>query len=133
MERPDGARIMASPLAKRIAANKGIDLKALKGSGPHGRIIRRDVENAKPGAAQPAHGGAPLTADGLILPQVLDDRVYAPDTYELKPLDGMRKTVAQAPDAELHAGAALPAEHRHRRSTTCWKAAPPSTPPRRRT
>jgi pyruvate dehydrogenase E2 component (dihydrolipoamide acetyltransferase) len=95
MERPSGARIMASPLAKRIAANKGIDLKALKGSGPHGRIIRRDVENAKPGAAQPALGGAPMTADGLILPQILDDRVYAPDTYELKPLDGMRKTVAK--------------------------------------
>ena len=95
MERPTGARIMASPLAKRIAANKGIDLKALKGSGPHGRIIRRDVENAKPGAAQPAHGGAPMTADGLILPQILDDRVYAPDSYELKPLDGMRKTVAK--------------------------------------
>jgi pyruvate dehydrogenase E2 component (dihydrolipoamide acetyltransferase) len=95
LERPSGARIMASPLAKRIAANKGIDLKALKGSGPHGRIIRRDVENAKPGAAQPAHGGAPMTADGLILPQILDDRVYAPDSYELKPLDGMRKTVAK--------------------------------------
>jgi pyruvate dehydrogenase E2 component (dihydrolipoamide acetyltransferase) len=91
----NGARIMASPLAKRIAANKGIDLRALKGSGPHGRIIRRDVENAKPGAAQPAQGGAPMTADGLILPQILDDRVYAPDTYELKPLDGMRKTVAK--------------------------------------
>jgi pyruvate dehydrogenase E2 component (dihydrolipoamide acetyltransferase) len=95
MERPTGARILASPLAKRIAANKGIDLKALKGSGPHGRIIRRDVESAKPGAAQPAHGGAPMTADGLILPQILDDRIYAPDTYELKPLDGMRRTVAK--------------------------------------
>ncbi|MEX1250600.1 MAG: pyruvate dehydrogenase complex dihydrolipoamide acetyltransferase [Hyphomonas sp.] len=90
-----GARIIASPLAKRIAANKGIDLKALKGSGPHGRIIRRDVENAKPGAAEPAHGGVPMPADGLILPQILDDRIYAPDTYELKPLDGMRKTVAK--------------------------------------
>ncbi len=90
-----GARIMASPLAKRIAANKGIDLKALKGSGPHGRIIRRDVESAKPGVAQPAQGGAPMTADGLILPQILDHRVYAQDTYELKPLDGMRKTVAK--------------------------------------
>jgi pyruvate dehydrogenase E2 component (dihydrolipoamide acetyltransferase) len=95
MERPSGARIMASPLAKRIAANKGIDLKALKGSGPHGRIIRRDVESTKPGATQPAQSGAPMTADGLILPQILDDRVYAPDTYELKPLDGMRKTVAK--------------------------------------
>jgi pyruvate dehydrogenase E2 component (dihydrolipoamide acetyltransferase) len=94
-ERQSGARVMASPLAKRIAANKGIDLRALKGSGPHGRIIRRDVESAKPGVAQPAQGGTPMTADGLILPQILDDRVYAPDTYELKPLDGMRKTVAK--------------------------------------
>ena len=94
-ERNVGARIMASPLAKRIAANKGIDLRALKGSGPHGRIIRRDVESAKPGVNPPAKGGAPVTADGLILPQILDDRVYAPDSYELKPLDGMRKTVAK--------------------------------------
>lgn len=92
----DGARLKASPLAKRIAANKGIDLKALKGSGPHGRIIKRDVEAAKPGAqAAPAGGAAPASPDGLILPQILDDRVYAPDTYELKPLDGMRKTVAK--------------------------------------
>ena len=89
-------RVMASPLAKRIAANKGIDLKALKGSGPHGRIIKRDVEAAKPGAqAASAGGAAPASPDGLILPQILDDRVYAPDTYELKPLDGMRKTVAK--------------------------------------
>ncbi|ABI76488.1 pyruvate dehydrogenase complex, E2 component, dihydrolipoyllysine-residue acetyltransferase [Hyphomonas neptunium ATCC 15444] len=92
----DGARLKASPLAKRIAANKGIDLKALKGSGPHGRIIKRDVESAKPGAqAATAGAAAPASPDGLILPQILDDRVYAPDTYELKPLDGMRKTVAR--------------------------------------
>ncbi|AXE64392.1 pyruvate dehydrogenase complex dihydrolipoamide acetyltransferase [Hyphomonas sp. CACIAM 19H1] len=92
----DGARLKASPLAKRIAANKGIDLKALKGSGPHGRIIKRDVEAAKPGAqAASAGSAAPASPDGLILPQILDDRVYAPDTYELKPLDGMRKTVAR--------------------------------------
>ena len=93
----DGSRLKASPLAKRIAANKGIDLKALKGSGPHGRIIKRDVESAKPGAQAASAGGAaaPASPDGLILPQILDDRVYAPDTYELKPLDGMRKTVAK--------------------------------------
>ena len=92
-----GSRLRASPLAKRIAANKGVDLKALKGSGPHGRIIRRDVESAKPGAQAASAGSAaaPASPDGLILPQILDDRVYAPDTYELKPLDGMRKTVAR--------------------------------------
>ncbi len=87
-------RIKASPLARRIAAMKGLDLSSLKGSGPRGRIIKRDVENAK---AAPAGAGAGATAqpDGLILPQILDDRVYAPDSYELVPLDGMRKTVAR--------------------------------------
>ncbi len=90
-------RIKASPLARRIAALKGVDLTALKGkgSGPHGRIVKKDVENAQPGAVAPAGGGAPASPDGLILPQVLDDRVYAPDSYRLEPLDGMRKTVAR--------------------------------------
>ncbi len=94
-------RIKASPLARRIAALKGIDLAALKGkgSGPHGRIVKRDVEAAQPGAAAAASSASPSSApaspDGLILPQILDDRVYAPDSYELVPLDGMRKTVAK--------------------------------------
>ncbi|MHA7900578.1 MAG: pyruvate dehydrogenase complex dihydrolipoamide acetyltransferase [Henriciella sp.] len=91
-------RIKASPLARRIAALKGVDLNALKGkgSGPHGRIVKKDVENAQPGAATPAAGAsAPTSPDGLILPQILDDRVYAPDSYRLEPLDGMRKTVAR--------------------------------------
>jgi len=69
-----GARIFASPLAKRIAAEKGIDLAGLKGSGPNGRIVKADVESAKPGAAPvaapkatpkpaappPAAGGQPV-------------------------------------------------------------------------
>ena len=92
------SRIKASPLARRIAALKGIDLAALqgRGSGPHGRIVKKDVEAAQPGvgpAAAPA--SAPASPDGLILPQILDDRIYAPDSYELVPLDGMRKTVAR--------------------------------------
>src|SRR5882762_7484179 len=57
----DSARIFASPLARRIAAGKGIDLSALSGSGPRGRIVKSDVENAKPGAAKPA-AGAPAAA-----------------------------------------------------------------------
>lgn len=88
-----GNRVKASPLARRIAAMKGIDLSTLKGSGPHGRIVKKDVESAQPGAASSA-GTQAVTGD-LILPQVLDDRVYAPDSYELVPLDGMRKTVAR--------------------------------------
>ncbi|MCD8498011.1 MAG: pyruvate dehydrogenase complex dihydrolipoamide acetyltransferase [Alphaproteobacteria bacterium] len=53
-----GDRIFASPLAKRIAADKGVDLAAVKGSGPHGRIVKADVENAKPGAAAPSKSSA---------------------------------------------------------------------------
>lgn len=90
----EGERIKASPLARRIAKNKGIDLSTLKGSGPHGRIVRKDVENAKPAPAG-MPDSVPTSPDGLILPQLLDDRVYAPDSYELVPLDGMRKTVAK--------------------------------------
>ena len=87
---------MASPLARRIAENKGIDLASLSGTGPRGRIIKRDVESAKPGAATAANTTAAASSpDGLILPQVLDDRVYTPDSYELKPLDGVRKVVAK--------------------------------------
>jgi len=49
-----GSRVFASPLAKRIASEKGVNLASLKGSGPNGRIVKADVENAKPGAAAPA-------------------------------------------------------------------------------
>ncbi len=56
-----GARIFASPLAKRIAAEKGLNLAGIKGSGPNGRIVKADVENAKPGAA-PAAAPAPRPA-----------------------------------------------------------------------
>ncbi len=96
-----GARIKASPLAKRLAKLKGIDLSALTGSGPHGRIVKKDVESAQPGTAvatrdakPPAQAGA-VSPDGLILPQVLDDRVYDPESYELVPLDGVRRVVAR--------------------------------------
>ncbi len=57
-----GARIFASPLAKRIAAEKGLDLSRIKGSGPNGRIVKADVESAKPGAAAPAAAPAPRPA-----------------------------------------------------------------------
>ncbi len=88
------ARMKASPLARRIATNKGISLAGITGSGPHGRIVKRDIVDLKAGqgAATPQKTGS---VDGLFLPQILDDRIYAPDSYELKPLDGMRKTVAR--------------------------------------
>ena len=59
---PSGERIFASPLAKRIAADKGLDLSRITGSGPNGRIVKADVETAKPGAAPaaaPVAAGAP--------------------------------------------------------------------------
>jgi len=59
---PGGQRIFASPLAKRIAADKGINLASLKGSGPNGRIVKADVENAKPGAPAVAPAAAPKAA-----------------------------------------------------------------------
>lgn len=86
-------RIKASPLARRIAALKGVDLSLLKGTGPHGRIIKKDVESA--GTKAPSASQSTGTPDGLILPQILDDRVYDPDSYDLVPLDGMKKTVAR--------------------------------------
>ena len=79
-----GDRIIASPLAKRIAAEKGIDLSGVTGSGPHGRIVKADVEGAKPGAAAtaaPAH--APGEAHDFGIP------------HEVEKLSGMRKTIAR--------------------------------------
>ena len=91
----NGARIFASPLAKRIAKEKGIDLSALKGSGPHGRIVRADVDAAKPGAA-PARGpaAAPAAAPGPAS-KSLESLGIPAGSYTLVPLDGMRKTIAR--------------------------------------
>ncbi len=89
--RADGSRIFASPLAKRIAKQKGIDLAALKGSGPHGRVVLKDVENAKPGAA-PATKAAGM-------PQGMSDeavlKLFEQGSYDLVPHDSMRKTIAR--------------------------------------
>jgi len=91
---PGGPRLRASPLAKRLAKQEGVDLLALKGSGPHGRIIKADVLKAPKGGAKqaPAAGGG---VTSLIEPALLDDRVYAPESYELIPLDGVRKVTAR--------------------------------------
>ncbi|MDR2858052.1 MAG: 2-oxo acid dehydrogenase subunit E2, partial [Novosphingobium sp.] len=103
-------RIPASPLAKRLAAEKGVDLAALTGSGPHGRIVKADVESARGGAAKPAAAAAPAPAPtpapapapaaaekpaavemAAETRQLLDDRI--PHTVEK--LSGMRKTIAR--------------------------------------
>ena len=87
----DGSRIFASPLARRIAKQKSIDLSALRGSGPHGRVVLKDVENAKPSAAPAAKpaGLAQPMSDEMIL------KLFEPGSYDLVPHDGMRKTIAR--------------------------------------
>ena len=93
----DGERIFASPLARRIAEQKGLDLSAITGSGPHGRIIERDVKDAKPGA-KPATtaAAAPAERRGETRPvQSLQQMGIPEGSYDLIPLDGMRKTVAR--------------------------------------
>ena len=93
-----GERIFASPLARRIAEQKGLDLASLKGSGPHGRIVKADVEGAQPGqakapAAAPSGQPAPAAAPRQV--QSLEQQGIPPGSYDLIPLDGMRKTVAR--------------------------------------
>ncbi|UXU73908.1 MULTISPECIES: pyruvate dehydrogenase complex dihydrolipoamide acetyltransferase [unclassified Paracoccus (in: a-proteobacteria)] len=98
----DGGRIFASPLARRIAAEKGIDLAGLTGSGPHGRIVKADVEGAQPGAAKPAAAtpaaapaakAAPAAAAaGPSAEAVL--KMYADRETTEVALDGMRRTIA---------------------------------------
>ena len=95
----DGKRIFASPLARRIARDKGLDLAQVTGSGPRGRIVKADVEAAKPGAAAPAPEtaeAAPAAASAPAGPdaaQVL--KMYAERAFEEVALDKMRKTVAK--------------------------------------
>ncbi len=94
-----GMRVFASPLARRIAQQKGVDLAGLKGSGPHGRIIASDIDQAKPGAsaAQPqaAATGAPQSATPPAEAKSLESLGIAPGSYDLIPLDGMRRTIAR--------------------------------------
>ncbi len=96
----DGERIFASPLARRLAKEAGLDLSAVSGSGPHGRIVKTDVEKAAssggakaaPAAAQSAGASAPAPAKGPSDENVL--KLFAEGSYELLPHDGMRKTIA---------------------------------------
>ena len=93
-----GERIFASPLARRIAAQNGVDLKSIKGTGPHGRIVKRDVEGAPKGAAQPAASTATAAATSGIAPRQAQSLAHMgiPDgSYDLIPLDGMKKAVAR--------------------------------------
>lgn len=92
-----GNRVFSSPLARRLAKEAGIDLGRIQGSGPHGRVIARDIESARSGKGLRAlAGGAPQGA--AIAPTMSDQQIlslYEPGSYDLIPHDGMRRTIAQ--------------------------------------
>jgi pyruvate dehydrogenase E2 component (dihydrolipoamide acetyltransferase) len=90
------ARIFSSPLARRLAKEAGIELGRINGSGPHGRIVARDVEEARSGKglkAPAAAPGAPSIAPSMSDKQIL--ALFEPGSYEVIPHDGMRRTIAQ--------------------------------------
>ena len=87
-------RVFASPLARRVAKQKGVDIATVAGSGPHGRIVLKDVESAKPGAA-PAAAGA--KAPAFIAPPSDEAvlKLFEEGSYDLVPHDSMRKVIAR--------------------------------------
>jgi pyruvate dehydrogenase E2 component (dihydrolipoamide acetyltransferase) len=91
----DGTRVFASPLARRLAAQGNIDLSAVKGTGPHGRIVKRDLEGAPTGVAKPAAASAPAAAAEPRKVQSLAQMGIPDGSYDLVPLDGMRKAIAR--------------------------------------
>jgi pyruvate dehydrogenase E2 component (dihydrolipoamide acetyltransferase) len=105
-----GERLFASPLARRVAKEKGLDLSKIAGSGPRGRIVLKDVESAatagtaKAGAPAPTPAAAPAPAASApkapaALPTGPSDetilKMFEPGSYEVVPHDGMRKTIAK--------------------------------------
>jgi len=98
-----GERVFASPLARRLAKEAGLDLKAVSGSGPKGRVVKSDVEKAvstggakaapAPAAAASSAAPAPALAKGPSDEAVLKN--FAEGSYDLVPHDGMRKTIAK--------------------------------------
>ncbi len=95
----DGGKVFASPLARRMAKEAGIDVSAISGTGPKGRVVKSDVEAAKSGkaplkaaAAASAPAAAGIAPTGMSKNQVM--ALYEEGTYEVVPNDGMRKVVA---------------------------------------
>ena len=85
-------RVFASPLARRLAKTKGIEISSVHGSGPHGRIISKDIEGFTPSAAS-AKSASPTMAASPSEASVL--KLFEEGSYDLVPHDGMRKTIAR--------------------------------------
>ncbi|MBN9147376.1 pyruvate dehydrogenase complex dihydrolipoamide acetyltransferase [Nitrobacter sp.] len=96
-------RIFSSPLARRLAKEAGIELSRIDGSGPHGRVVARDVEQAKSGkglkAPAAASAGAPSIAPAMSDKQILS--LFEDGSYEIVPHDNMRRTIAQRLTASI--------------------------------
>lgn len=92
-----GDRVFASPLARRIAKDAGVDVSAVKGTGPHGRVVQRDVEAAIKSGGAKAASAAAQAASTAPKPQSDDAilKLFEEGTYEIVPHDGMRKTIAR--------------------------------------
>lgn len=91
----DGERIFASPLARRIAEQNGVDLKTISGSGPRGRIVKADVEG-KSGSSETSKAAA-QTSTAPMASAMSDDKVlafYEEGKYEMLAHDGMRRAIA---------------------------------------
>jgi pyruvate dehydrogenase E2 component (dihydrolipoamide acetyltransferase) len=98
---PTGDRVFASPLARRLASAANLDLKSIAGTGPHGRVVKADVEAAQKGeapAAKAAPAAAPAANSAPAEPRKvlsLEQMGIPAGSYDLVPLDGMRKTIAR--------------------------------------
>jgi pyruvate dehydrogenase E2 component (dihydrolipoamide acetyltransferase) len=92
-------RIFSSPLARRLAKESNIDLGRIEGSGPHGRVIARDIEAAKSGKGLRASNTTSAAGDArAIAPSMSDSKIralYEEGSYDFVPHDGMRRTIAQ--------------------------------------
>jgi pyruvate dehydrogenase E2 component (dihydrolipoamide acetyltransferase) len=96
-------RIFSSPLARRLAKEAGIELGRITGTGPHGRVIARDVEEVKSGKGLKAPAAAPAAGPALA-PSMSDKQILAlfePGSYDIVPHDGMRRTIAQRLTASI--------------------------------
>jgi pyruvate dehydrogenase E2 component (dihydrolipoamide acetyltransferase) len=95
---PTAGRIFSSPLARRLAKEAGIDVGRIQGSGPHGRVIARDVAAAREGRGLRAPAAVPAGAPApTIAPAITDQQIralYEDGSYELVPHDAMRRTIA---------------------------------------
>ncbi|MDO8979753.1 MAG: pyruvate dehydrogenase complex dihydrolipoamide acetyltransferase [Afipia sp.] len=95
----NGARVFSSPLARRLAKEAGIDLSRVNGSGPHGRVVARDVDEAKSGKGlKPAASAVAPAAGAVGTPAISDQQIlalYEEGKYESVPHDSMRRTIAQ--------------------------------------